>query len=591
VLVVLPLALGAVWALSLTQLRLQKMTDIGLISVMPPLTLACLGLLTVSFAVTVTRRPINPLAVTVHVLVLVIALFGITEFVEPVPRFAQVYTHIGVIDYLKGHGTVDPNIDAWFDWPGFFAFGDLLVQLAGWHSALAFAAWGPLLYNLLFLPPLLLIFGWATNDPRVKWLAVWMFYSANWLGDTDYISPQGTAFLLWLTILALLLRHFTPSPRAISPATSLRNTWRRFGPRALNTLGRRIELRPAWKSCGIVLVVLLIYGAIVAGHQLTPVPVVIAVAGLALFAGLSIRGLPVLMAVGLAVWIGFMTTAYLNGHIEGLLGPLGSVGSNITTGVGSRVDGSSGHRLIVRLDLVFSAAVWALGVVGFVRRLRAGRTDIALIVVGITPFLLPALQPYGGEIFLRVFLFALPAAAFLAASAVFPTPEAGRGRRTAGVIAVLGCLVLLGFQYTRYGNERFTNFTHGDVAAVQALYRIAPKGSKLLPSIENLPWTYRDFHSYDYLTGLDDLPGWQVRDPNPAVILRQLKATLGATGGYLIFTPSAQIYAEDFEGVPNVLPRLEVLLRASPDARLLYHAGGSEIFFVRASGVARSGPL
>jgi hypothetical protein len=52
-----------------------------------------------------------------------------------------------------------------------------------------------------------------------------------------------------------------------------------------------------------------------------------------------------------------------------------------------------------------------------------------MAVLGVTPFLLPVLQPYGGEMLLRVFLFALPAAAFFVARLAFrrrPRDAAGR---------------------------------------------------------------------------------------------------------------------------------------------------------------------
>jgi hypothetical protein len=145
------------------------MNDLGLISVMPKLTLVCLGLLAISFAINLRGR--DQLALAAHLLVLIVCLYGLTEFIEPYPRFSSVYKHVGIIQVLQLHASINPHIDAYFNWPGFFAFGDLLVKLTGWRSALAFAAWGPLLYNLLYLPPLLVIFNWATDDPRLKWLA------------------------------------------------------------------------------------------------------------------------------------------------------------------------------------------------------------------------------------------------------------------------------------------------------------------------------------------------------------------------------------------------------------------------------------
>jgi len=576
--VVVPIAIGAVWALSLNKLKLHDMNDLGLISVMPKLTLVCLGLLAISFAINLRGR--DQLALAAHLLVLIVCLYGLTEFIEPYPRFSSVYKHVGIIQVLQLHASINPHIDAYFNWPGFFAFGDLLVKLTGWRSALAFAAWGPLLYNLLYLPPLLVIFNWATDDPRLKWLAAWFFFTANWVGQ-DYISPQGTAFFLWLAALALLLRYFTPSPRLIEAAHGARATFRSFGVRALHRRGAAMKVQAGWREAGVLVVILAIYGAIVSGHQLTPVPVVLAMIGLVVFAGLTTRALPVLAILGLAAWIFFMATVYLEGNINTLLGPLSSASSNLTTSVASRVGGSVDHEVIVKANILFSAAIWGLGTFGFLRRLREGRLELAYVMIGISPFVLPVVQPYGGEIFLRVFLFALPAAAFFAACLFFPALHRGGRWLTTLVLAAILCAVVIGFQYPRYGNERFANFTRSDVQAVAALYRLAPTGSILVPGADNLPWSYKDYDAYDYNTGLDATPEWSAAHVNPSIVVKQMLHYIGDHGIYLIFTPSEEIYAESFEGVPGVLPKIVTLLRHTPYAHLLYDRGGAQIFYVK----------
>jgi hypothetical protein len=575
--VALPLAIGAVWAVSLTQLRLQNMTDLGLISAMPLLTLACLGALTISFAIVLHRRPLSQLAAATHVIVLIVVLYGLTEFVEPIPRFGTVYHHVGIISVLQTRNAINPHLDAYFNWPGFFAFGDLLVKLAGWRNALAFAAWGPLFYNLLFLPPLLMIFRWATGDARLQWLAAWMFFSANWVAQ-DYVSPQATAFLLWLAMLALILRYFVPSPRRSAAAASARATIRQFGPRALRVRARTLTSVSLPRESGVLLVVLLLYGAIVSGHQLTPVPAILATTAIAAFAGLKTRSMPVVMIVGAVAWLIFMATAYLEGNFNALLGPLSQVGGNLTQSVGGRLGGSPDHQLIVKLNAGFSAIVWSLSVAGFVRRLRAGRLELAYVLVAVTPFVIALVQPYGGEIFLRVYLFALPAAAFFAACLFFPSESAGRRWMSGVALAAIGCAVLYVFQYPRYGNERFTAFTPADVAAVRVLYRVAPLGSLLLPGTSNLPWEYRDYDAYRYGNAVDTLPEWSALHPQTTVLLAELRQAFGVRGGYFIVTPSEEIYAESFAGAPGVLPRLVAAVAQDPGVSLLYQRDGASIF-------------
>ncbi len=203
------------------------------------------------------------------------------------------------------------------------------------------------------------------------------------------------------------------------------------------------------------------------------------------------------------------------------------------------------------------------------------------MIVGAAPFILPVLQPYGGEIFLRVFLFALPATAFFIATAAFPDAGKGCGRSSVVTIAAAGCLLLLGFQFTRYGNERMDNFTPSDVAAVQALYRIAPRGSNLMAGNDNLPWRGQYYADYTYLQ-VDNLANWLGGHPRPPVLLAQIRTRLGPRGGYLIVTRSNEVSAKLFEGMPGVLPRLADLMRRARGVRQIYRNRDASIFFVDA---------
>ena len=67
-------------------------------------------------------------------------------------------------------GSVNGQIDAYFSWPGFFGLGALLTQAAGLDSPMSMANWSPLVLNLLYALPLLVIFRWATDDTRLQWV-------------------------------------------------------------------------------------------------------------------------------------------------------------------------------------------------------------------------------------------------------------------------------------------------------------------------------------------------------------------------------------------------------------------------------------
>jgi hypothetical protein len=586
-----PLAIVAVWAVVVSRVRLSGITDLGLISVLPGSVIVLVFLLTASFCFSLTRRPLRSLVPLLHVIVLIVMLYGVTTFLEPEPRVSAVYKHVGVMTYIAQYGSVRTNIDAYFNWPGFFALGALITKAAGFHSALAFAAWGPLVFNLLFLAPLVAIFRWASDDPRVTWAGLWVFYSINWVAQ-DHIAPQAISFLLWLSMLVALLTWFTPRPAAFGAVLRLRDALRPFSLRQLRLLRDRSfapgvlrETRP--NRVLVLLLVLAMFAAIVTGHQLSPVPVFLTATGLVLIARLETRTLPVIMVVLLAAWISFMTTSYLAGNFNTVLGSLGHVSQNVGQGVGQRLAGTSDHKLIVDLRLVSTVLIWILALFGLVRRLSAGHADFAMAVVAGAPFLLPALQPYGGEIFLRVFLFASPAVAFAIASFAFPTGTAGRTWHTLLPAAIVGCVLLGLFQYTRYGNERLDNFTPGDTAIVHRFYSVAPRGATVYAGNDNLPWRYRDYASYDYHL-ITDLQAWRAAQPDAHQLAGELLGAIRAKGGgYVLVTRSTEIAASLLDGKPGTLERLVKVLAASPGVREISSISGDELFQIQRANSQR----
>jgi hypothetical protein len=565
-----PVAIGGAWALAIRHVDLRAMTDLGLVSVLPRATILLLLVLTVSFCLSLARRPLRPVVPLMHVLVLVVILYGVTAILESVPRYQPMWRLVGVIDYISVHGATNPHIDAFFNWPGFEALGALVTKAAGFHNALAIGAWGPLVFNLLFLAPLVVIFRWASDDPRVTWLGLWVFYSTDWVAQ-DYLGNQAMAYLLWLTMLGALLTWFTQRPSSLPAGAPLR--------RRVRTAGVTAPTRRAV----LLMLIVAMYAAIVAGHQLTPVPAILTVSGLVLFARLETRLLPVIMIVLLAAWIAYMTTAYLAGHASDLTGSFGQISENLNTGVSRRVSGSHGHELVVNVRLFSTLAIWLLAAGGVLRRRLAGHVDTAIVIVGAVPFLLPALQAYGGEILIRVFLFSLPGVSWFLAAFAFPSRRAGRSWLTVAGVAAMACLLVVTFQYTRYGNERLDYYTKSDFATVQAFYRLAPRGSTVYAGSENLPWRYRDYaaYNYRYVTELHEWKGARIDAEKLAVRLRAALASSG--GGYVIVTRSTKISAGVWENKQHALQSLVAALRVSSAVHEIYRNEDGDLFFVPAA--------
>jgi hypothetical protein len=573
------------WALSLRGIDVRAVGDLGLVSVLPPAFFAAVCLVMASFFWSLRGPTPSTPVMLMHIVALVVMLYGATALIEEVPRFNVVWRHAGVIQHLAETGEVDPAIDAYFNWPGFFALGALATELAGVQSALTFAPWAPVGFNLLCLPPLVLIARAAGGDARVCWTAVWVFYLTNWVGQ-DYLATQAVAYLLFLSVIAIVLVTARMAP-AGSVATSARGLRKRAA-RPLRWLRQRGVERagaaPTWspgERIGLTLVCVAAIGATVAGHQLTPFVLVATLAAIGLVGDRSARGLAVVAFAMTGAWLVYMAVGYLDGHLGTLLDQTGRVNDAVNANVDERVRGSSEHVAVVRIRLVFTGLLWALAAAGAVRALRRGEPVARHAVFGLAPFLFLVVQPYGGEMLLRVYLFALPVAALFAARLVIGAPTARWSWPIALKVGLLSALLLAGFLFTRYGNERAYLFTSDEYEVVERVYEEAPRGSLLVASSSNLPWQQRGYTEFDHEVLGRHLPV-AAGSPDPNVLARHVAWYMRSTdrpAAFLILTRSQRVY-EDLLGAPpwGSMAVLEQGVRRSRDFRLVYRNADGALY-------------
>jgi hypothetical protein len=572
------------WGRSLDGVDVDAVTDLGLISVLPASAWIAYALLACGFCLALRERPVSQWLLTGHVLVLIIMLYALPSVLEAEPRLAAAWRHLGVIDYVTRTGTVDPSIDAYFNWPGFFVLASFVTELAGFKSATVFLDWAPVANAILYLAPLLVIFRAASADRRVVWLAIWLFYSTNWIGQ-DYFAPQAMSYFFYLVVLAIVLRSFTGKATAWKSdpeALRLISAWANVlppSPARVEVPSEQSDSSPLQRGAllAIAIAVMLVT---VATHQLTPFALVLGLTALALLRDLRAPNLPVLLTVGIGAWISFMAIAYVSGHLDVLTGGVGQIGDTVDANVGSRLHGTSDHVLIVRLRLVLTAVVWLFAVLGVRRCMRSGRPWQPMAALGLAPFALLALQPYGGEVLLRIYFFSLPFAAFFIASLFFAEPTSRLSTATTAVVAAFMIVLLGGTIAARYGNERMEHFTSSEVDAIHHLYDIAPTGSTLVTWGRNLPWKFQDYDKFTYRE-ITDKDFW-TGDESPRRALGRIEDLMaGATTGhvYLVFTRGQE--AEDdilALSPPGRFERVERLVAESRRFQVVYQNGDATIF-------------
>lgn len=579
------------WVAGVRSVAIDGMNDLGLISVLPWTVYASVVLVTLGAVVLLRAERPDAVALGIYLVSLVFLLYAIPVFVEQAARVSVTWIHEGFIEYIRRTGEVAPQLEARFDWPGFFILAAFLTEVAGIGSVVGYANWAPLFFNLLYLLALAVVFRSLTRDPRLVWAGLFLFALGNWIGQ-DYFSPQALAYFLALVILGVVLTWFRvarPRSERIAARLRSRNGGTSWAGRLYGLLTPDDDPPRAARGsqlAALLVVMVTIFAFIAYSHQLTPFFVTFALLGLLVVNRISARGLPVILGVMTVAWIVFMTVPYLQGHLAAMLAEIGRLGNIVGANVGQRIQGSSDHQLIVTIRLAFTLGVWAMAVLGAVVRFRDGRRDLSLIVLAVAPMPLVALQAYGGELVLRLYLFTLPAAAFLVAGLVYGRPGPSPSRIRQGLTVVVATALVLTFFVTRYGNERTDLMTAAEVQAVERVYALAPEGSLLAVAYDNLPWKFQGFERYTYTsTATGASPG------TPAEIAAALRQP-GHPASFLILTRSQGNYLEAFYGLaPGAWDAFVASMRASSLFTEVYRNADADVFVPAGQRTAGAGAV
>jgi hypothetical protein len=575
------LTVGAV-ALYLDKLHsvdLGAMNGLGLISVLPVSTLLGMVLLIVGFigALSLPRHCVWLL--TVQLVLLALMLHGITELLESEPRFPITWVHAGFVEFIDRTGTTAPALDTRWSWPGFFALAAFWVgsgKLEALHTVLIVT---PVVQNLLYLVALWLLMGNLRISWQAKWLAALFFCILNWIGQ-DYFSPQGFTLLLYLLFVAFLITWFRPPRGNSEDVPRLLRRGRRLWSRLWGNASRgEVSPRQAGSAERVVVfaVVVGLFTTATVCHQLTPFAMLMSAAGLVIARRCALTGLPVLLGVLLLAWISFMTQAYWGGNLNEVMSGVGDVGG----AVGDRASlGSAEHLFVVHARMATTVLVFLIAGWGLLRRRRRGIEDRVLLVLTAAPFGLALMQSYGGEIALRVYLFALAPACVLVALAIFPSPTS-RPSILARCIAGIAALVMLfSFFVTRYGNEAFERIPEGAVSAVETVYEHTSDSVKFLyvtavPELNSTPFMplgYRDVERVHWMNTMAP------SDPADVTGVLQTLRDQGP-GAYLITTRSQEAFVEFGQGYPvGWGERFRHALAAAPRVRVVVENQDASIY-------------
>jgi hypothetical protein len=462
------------WGLSLAPIDPSKINDLGLVHALPAAYFIALALLTVSFLIQLWRNPRAWILLGIHLAALIVILYASVPLMYPEPRYAWVYKHIGVTDRFIHGGAVNPAIDIYNNWPGFFFLVSLVARAIGLTTVFSVVPWAQLAFNALFAAGAMYCFHGLSRDWRQIWLATWLFEGTNWIAQ-DYFAPQAFAFVLMLVILGTLLRLLGPVQKHTPRFMQL--PVRNWASEALRLLGAVMRVKPGatktQKASALAVVVPLVI-LIVVSHPLTPVALFLATISLVIVGKAPIKVLPLIVVVLAVGWDATMARTWLSdNHVW-----FGSLGNLLGNTDSSLVNVSVVPFEAQVVDYVargLTATLWLLAVLGWIRLLLQGKVELAALALFAAPFVLLAGTSYGDEALFRIYLFAAPWAAYLVAGAILPRARASWRSLTVAIIvvsALMGATVVSAF-----GSERMNYIRPGEVQAARWLYSHTPANS------------------------------------------------------------------------------------------------------------------
>lgn len=464
----------ALWFVSLSRVDPDALDGYGLLRALPVWTLAAYPMvIAAGLAELLLERPRRAILVLISA-ALLLMIYGLQPLVLETARLPTAWLHAGFAEHILRTGEVIPQFDARFSWAGFFATVAFWASAAGREDVIAMLKWAPVVNTGLAAVAVHAIarsvFGSGSmRAERRVWLATWLFLCSNFV-EQDYFSPQAMALVLVYAALALTVRYLV-SPGIIEGGRVI--PWR-------NQQLLRPDRRRVPAELGVVAIAIVLAPT----HQLTPYMLAIALGVLLVWGRLRSPWLPFIAAVPALAWFALGAKEFWLGNLVQIVSSVGDVSASVSQGVGDRLVGDVGHQVVVASRIALTAFVGLLAVIGWLRHRRAtGATTWTLPALAAGAFALAALQPYGGEIFLRCFLYALPwlcIGGALALDLGASSPAGGAKRARSRAMAMMAALVLaalcLSTTFARGGNDAYSDFKQSDQVAMSWIYAHAEKG-------------------------------------------------------------------------------------------------------------------
>jgi hypothetical protein len=409
------------------------------------------------------------------------------------------------------------------------------------------------------------LFRGVTTDPRLLWTGILFFTLGNWVGQ-DYFAPQALAYFMYPMVLAIVLRWYATDASGIHGSSySLDDA---IEPGTLPSL-----------AIGVVLTLALM--TVASTHQITPIATIVVLAALRLARVMKVTWPVVAIVVFSLAWMFGPARDFVVGNIRGVVTEIGGVESNLENNLVAAEFFNETQLRISQMSRLLSALIAAFAGLGLWRRRRHRLPTKWVVVAAGAPVLLVLLSSYGGEVLFRAYLFALPFAAFLAASLWFPRGQTVSTRL--GIVAM--GVVLVGLTATLliagFGADNRQVFSDAEVAAAEFLFENAREGALIVEGSRDYPRQHRNYELFQYLpldrSTPDTLEGL-LQDPATR-IAGWMSDTERYNGGFVIITRSQRESVTALGTLLSpTLDRVEQSLLESDEFELVFEDRDARVF-------------
>jgi hypothetical protein len=315
------------------------------------------------------------------------------------------------------------------------------------------------------------------------------------------------------------------------------------------------------------------FAAIATSHPLTPIVVCAALVGLALFGVLRVRTLPLIMIAMTVGWLLTGARTYWFDNTDSIFSGFGSFSTNLSSNLVQLSQVDESQKIVSQMGRLQVGLVAVLALCGLARRIHRGNWDAAATVLLLSPVVILVGGNYEGEALFRVFLFALPFAAFFTAQLFYPSRDAGRGRFTTVLAIGMSALILVGYLFAYYGKESWAYFSSSEIRAAELVYDRAPPNTLLVEGTRDYPNQFNNAERITHVS-LNSEPTPSVRRvlAQPVERLADWLSNPRYADAYLLITRAQKEQIDAIGPLPRgSLARIEAAVLASPRFEVVFH--------------------